>query len=360
MSRVQILSGAAILAVMAAQAIAQLPAGNITCTTCHTAQARSQPETSMARAIQRPEADPLFEKHPKLTFKLGKYSYAIERRGAEVSYSVSDGRDTISLPLHYAFGVGSQTFVLERDGRLYESFVSYYPAIDGLDITMGDQHLDPKTLLEAMGRDVTESEATSCFGCHSTGSVVNKQLDLNSMVPGVKCEHCHVGAMQHLEAISHGKLDAVPPKLKKLSPEDLSNFCGQCHRTWETVVRNKWQGEMDVRFQPYRLANSKCFDGVDQRISCLSCHDPHQEIVRVDKTYDAKCLACHTAEAKPSVGMLAAHTSQPPSQVKMPTCPVSKSDCVSCHMPRVQLPGGHMIFADHEIRVVHPGEAYPN
>lgn len=314
----------------------------------------------MARAIQRPEADPLFEKHPKLTFQLRAYSYVIERRGSEVVYSVTDGRESISLPLHYAFGVGSQTFVLERDGRLYESFVSYYPAIDGLDVTMGDQNLEPKTLMEALGRDVTDRDATSCFGCHSTGSVVNKQLNLASMIPGVTCEHCHVGAVDHLQAISHGKLDALPPKLKRLSPEDLSNFCGQCHRTWETVIRNKWKGEMNVRFQPYRLANSKCFDGVDQRINCVACHDPHQEIVREDKSYDAKCLACHSAGVKPSVGMLAAHAAEPASQVKMKMCPVGQNNCVSCHMPKVELPGGHMIFADHEIRVVRPGEPYPN
>lgn len=318
----------------------------------------------MARAIQAPDADPLFERHPKLTWKMAGYSYTIERRGNEVTYSVTDGRDTISLPLHYAFGVGSQTFVLEREGRLYESLVSFYPAIDGLDLTMGDEKLQPKTVLEALGRDVTGTESTACFGCHSTGAVTNKHLNLTAMVPGVKCEHCHVGAMDHLAAISHGKLDSAPPKLKRLSPEDLSNFCGQCHRTWETVVRNKWQGEVDVRFQPYRLANSKCFDGVDQRISCVACHDPHREIVRDDKTYDAKCLACHSAGAQPSAGMLAAHAAEhpgePASEVAMKTCPVSKSGCVSCHMPKVQLPGGHMIFKDHQIRVVRAGEPYPN
>ncbi|MBV9759891.1 MAG: hypothetical protein JO340_04960 [Acidobacteriaceae bacterium] len=338
----------------------QAPAAPLTCATCHPAQAGPQPETSMARAIQLPAVDPLFRSHPRLDLKIGAYSYVIERRANEVTYSVTDGRDTLILPVHYAFGVGSQTFVLEREGRLYESFVSFYPAIDGLDRTMGDQQLQPKTLLEALGRDVTETESAACFGCHSTGAVAGKRLNLSAMIPGVRCQHCHVGALDHLAAISRGKLESVPPKLKQLSPEDLSNFCGQCHRTWETVVRNKWQGEVDVRFQPYRLANSRCFDGVDQRISCIACHDPHREIVREDKTYDAKCLACHSAGAPPSAGMLAAHAGDPPSAVVMKTCPVSTSDCVTCHMPKVQLPGGHMFFKDHEIRVVRSGDPYPN
>ncbi len=339
---------------------AKTSTGNLTCATCHPAQAISQPRTSMAHALQLPASDPLFASHPKLTFRKRGYSYLIERRAGEVSYSVSDGKDTLSLPIRYVFGVGSQTFVLERDGHLYESYVSYYPAIDALDITIGDQQIEPKTLLEAMGRDLPEDQSTACFECHSTRAVARRQLKLDTMIPGVQCEHCHTGASGHSQAISHGKLDSVPPKLKNLSPEDLSNFCGQCHRTWETVIRNRWQGEMNVRFQPYRLANSRCFDGSDQRMSCLACHDPHQEIVRDEKSYDGKCLACHSAGAKPSAGATAADAGQRPNETAMKTCPVSKSDCVSCHMPKVELPGGHMIFADHEIRVVRANQPYPN
>jgi Zn finger protein HypA/HybF involved in hydrogenase expression len=317
----------------------------------------------MARALQVPMEDSLFKKHPKLAVRLGGYSYAVERQSGSVMYSVSDGTNTMSAPIRWAFGVGSQTFVVERDGKLYESLVSYYPVIDGLDTTMGDDRVRPASLLQAMGREVSSQEAQGCFECHSTGAVSNHQLQLETMKPGVRCEHCHVGASQHLEAISHNKLDSVPPKLQRLSPEDLSNFCGQCHRSWETVVKGHLFGPVNVRFQPYRLATSKCFDGVDGRMSCVACHNPHEEIVRDEKSYDPKCLACHSAAAKLSVGMLAAYTaghSGGTGEVKMKTCPVSKSDCVSCHMPKMKLPGGHMIFADHDIRVVHAGEPYPN
>lgn len=339
---------------------AQVSSRNFSCGTCHTAQAATQPDTSMARALQLPSADPLFKTHPKLTLQQAGYSYTIERRGEDVTYSVTDGKETVSLPIKWAFGVGSQTFVLERDGHLYESFVSYYPVIDGLDTTMGDQRVHPETVLQAMGRELSMGEAQGCFGCHTTGAVSGHELHLDALQPGVRCEHCHIGAGDHLQAISQGKLDSVPPKLKQLSPEDLSNFCGQCHRSWETVVKGHLFGKVDVRFQPYRLANSKCFDGVDQRISCVACHDPHQEIVRNEKAYDVKCLACHSTGAKPSAGMLAISAAQPANRVEMKTCPVAKSDCVSCHMPKTQLPGGHMIFADHDIRIVRPGDPYPN
>jgi hypothetical protein len=64
--------------------------------------------------------------------------------------------------------------------------------------------------------------------------------------------------------------------------------------------------------------------------------------------YDSKCLACHGA----------AHTTATATPAKV--CPVAKADCASCHMPKVDLPGAHARFTDHMIRVVHPGDPYPN
>lgn len=314
----------------------------------------------MARALQLALDDPLFQKHPKLTVQKGPFFSTLERKGDGITYSVSDGKETVSMPVRWVFGVGSQTFMLEHDQRFYESLMSYYPVIDDLDTTMGDQRVHPETLAGALGRELSAGEVEGCLACHTTGAVSRHELHLESMRPGVTCEHCHSGANDHLQAISHGKLDPLPRKLKSLSPEDLSNFCGECHRSWETVVKGHLFGQVDVRFQPYRLANSKCFDGVDQRMSCVACHDPHREIVRDDATYDVKCLACHSTGAKPSAGLLAAHASKPASEVKVRTCPVAKNGCVNCHMPKIQLPGSHMIFADHDIRVVRPGEPYPN
>lgn len=310
----------------------------------------------MGRALIPVTDNPLFKTHPTITAQKGSYSYSIETRNGKTTYSVSDGKNTIAVPIHWVFGAGSQTYVLERNGVFYESLLSYYVAIDGLDTTMGDQSIQPKTVLEAFGCPLATSEVTLCFGCHSTGSVVDHRLHFESLKPGIACEHCHTGAELHLQDISHGKLESAPPRLKQLSSEEISSFCGQCHRTWETVVRNHWMGPINVRFQPYRLANSKCFDGSDRRLSCIACHDPHREVLRDSKTYDKNCLACHARGAKLSLGMTSAH----PGATTMPVCPVSQTNCVRCHMPKVQLPGGHQIFTDHDIRIARAGEPYPN
>lgn len=332
---------------MAEMSAAQLqPLGTASaCAGCHRAQTLSQPQTPMGRAMMFPAANPTLRAHPKMTIRRGVYTYSVETQGDKSTYSVTDGTRTISLPIHWNFGAGVQAWIFEREGRFYESLVSYYPATGGLDLTIGDEHLRPQTLEEAVGRELKENDLEECLGCHATNAVGKGKLNLDSFQPGVTCEHCHAGSSVHLLDAINGEFGSAPPRLSRFSAEDVSNFCGQCHRTWETVVRNHWRGEANVRFAPYRLANSKCFNGADSRISCLACHDPHQDLVRQASSYDSKCLACHGA-VRASAGTKA--------------CPVAKSECTNCHMPKVKLPDEDVTFTDHQIRIVKAGEGYPN
>ena len=337
-----------------------------TCASCHQAQAFAQPESQMGRALQTPGANPVLDGHPKLAFQTGPYRYAVETHNGKSQYSISDGTQTITVPILWAMGANAQTWVLERDGQLYESRVSYYPLINGLGITTGDEKLDPKSLAEAIGRPMSNEEAKTCFNCHATDAVVDHKLNLASLKPGLTCEHCHADASAHLAAIlADAEHVPIPKKLGQMSAEDTSNFCGQCHRTWETVVRSHWRGQADVRFQPYRLANSKCFNGTDPRIGCVACHNPHQKIVREASYYDAKCLACHATSAvaaNPLPKMIAASMTTPSATnaTHAKACPVANAKCTTCHMPKIPLPNKLMELTDHQIRIVKAGEPYPN
>lgn len=309
----------------------------------------------MARALEKPPNLAVLARHPRLELSANGYKYLIEYKDGAAAYTVSDGHDSRTWPIHYAFGMNSQTFVLENDGHFNESLVSYYPTVGGLAITMGSEGVQPHTIVEAMGRVLGDADARGCFGCHTSGSESGGQLHAATARPGLDCEHCHTGAGVHLEAMRNGKPGPVPQKLGELGAEDMSNFCGQCHRSWETVLRNRWFGAINVRFQPYRLANSRCFIGNDRRIRCTACHNPHQDLVRDDGSYDRACLACHAAVSTPHLEKVSTAGGAPAPK----TCPVAQNKCVSCHMPKVELPGSHVLFTDHFIRVVRKGETYP-
>ena len=339
-----------LLLLIAIPAFAQQKVDNGACLKCHAKQAFWQPATLMGKAMQVHGKNATLQAHPKLTFSSGRYTYTVQTQGGVSQYTVTDGTESLTLPISWSMGAEAQTWILQKDGVLYESLVSYYPVLQGLDITTGDERIHPASLLEALGRPLTDQDARTCFTCHATNAVVNHKLNLDSLQPGLTCEHCHTDAAAHLTRISHGDDSVLPKDLSSLSTEAMSNFCGQCHRTWDTVVRSHWQGVANVRFQPYRLANSRCYDGTDPRIGCTACHNPHEDVKRDAAFYDAKCLACHG----PTVTAAATNT------IHAKTCPVAKNNCTSCHMPKVPLPNGHLAFTDHDIRIVKPGAAYPN
>jgi hypothetical protein len=299
----------------------------------------------MGHAMEAVSDCAILKNNALLTFRVAKYSYRIERRDNQSIYSVTDGAQTITVPIGWAFGLGQagQTYVFEKDGRFYESRVSFYKEINGLDLTMGAINEAPLDLLQAAGREMGKPDGARCFHCHASNAGEGLNLNVSSLVPGVQCERCHGPAGEHVAGFQTGKVVAMK-KLTDGSAEQMNIFCGGCHRTWDEVATGPKLGVASVRFQPYRITNSKCYDSADARISCVACHDPHQPLNVDFASYDTKCLACHSAGAN----------------VAAKLCKVSKSNCASCHMPRIDMPGSHHKFTDHQIRIVRPNEIFPD
>ena len=333
---------------------------------CHAQKGGMQSGTAMGHALSIAADSVVLRNHPRMTFRVGAYSYEIVTDGQQDSYRVTDGKETISEPILYAFGNAhvAQTYVYRRNRKLYEGRMSYYTAIDGLDWTIGDVLEAPPSLEEAAGRDIDSDEARNCFSCHGTAAVVNTKLQLDRLIPGVTCEACHGPGGRHATAMLLDPGESMYIfNPKALDAESLSQeFCGACHRGVDTVAMMPDLGGINnVRFQPYRLFNSRGHDPKDARLACTACHDPHVDLKRGDATYDAKCTTCHalrgteqsTRQNKISAGQLPVH----PSTGK--SCPVASERCVGCHMPKVELPGAHFKFTDHRIRIVRQGEPYP-
>ncbi len=343
--------------------------GGESCAECHASQAASYHKSAMSRALELVADSQILKSHRRLTFQSGPYTYRVVRQGSNSIYSVSDGTNTISEPILYAFGQGQagQTYVFRHKGVLYESRVSFYKEIRNLDWTIGHPRSVPQSLGDAIGHSMDSTEARNCFGCHATAAVDGSKLQLDQLMPGVGCEACHGPAEKHVSAMKSGDFaETYIFNPWNMSPDELSQeFCGSCHRSVEDVMLlpQRGAGINNVRFQPYRISTSRGHDPNNSRLSCIACHDPHEPLQRKAAFYDAKCTVCHLLRVdKRAIKTAAAgiqvadtedeHTAQP--------CPVSVKLCVTCHMPKVELPGAHFSFTDHRIRITKPNDPYPN
>jgi hypothetical protein len=333
------------LAVPFLWAFPAIAADDEACTGCHREIAARFRKTPMAQALAPAASCEILKRNPDLVFRESGYESRIKREGDRSILTVTGAGETLRVPLLWAFGRGQagQTYVFERNGSYFESRISFYNALGGLDLTMGAQPGKPKSIEDAAGHRMGARDAIDCFGCHSSGAVSKGALHLEAMAPGVGCMSCHTAGAKHAAAIRAG--DAAGAKLTKLSnstAEEMSELCGRCHRTWSQIAAGGPRGVLNVRFQPYRLTNSPCYDVTDSRIRCSACHDPHGPLETSSGAYDARCGACHAPSAK------------------LKTCSVGKQDCSGCHMPKVELPGAHARFTDHQIRIVRAGDPYPN
>lgn len=322
--------------------------GSKQCAVCHPAQASTYRASSMSRALENIESCEILKRNPRLSWSAGGYRYLIEKTGAGYRYTVTDGKERAEAMLRYAFGQGKagQTYVYEKDGRYYESRVSYYQELQGLDVTIGAQDMPPVNVDQALGRPMGAGDVRECFGCHTTAARRGNELQLEKFEDGVQCEACHGPGAEHVAGISEGKPRPVAMRsLKGLTAEETNELCGSCHRTWEAVTLLKIHGTSNVRFQPYRLTNSQCFLSGDRRIACTACHDPHAAPSTDPKAYDAKCTACHNASG---------------AAIAKKTCRTASEKCVTCHMPRFEVSGSHHAFFDHWIRIARAGDPYPN
>ena len=328
--------------------------GDASCAKCHSSITSSQSATSMAKAAFNPKENASGVDYSKMIYREDGYATTVVSQKDGLLMSVSRGPDTLSAPIRWIFGRGvtGQTFVLQYEGKYYEGRASYYSTLGNLDLTIGHSKSAPSSLLAAMGRPLGQAEVDKCFSCHTSQDIFDGKLNLDQVHPGVTCENCHGAGGLHVATMEASNGQPVKDvrlfNPGTLSGADMNDFCGSCHRTSKDVLDTRIRDIRNIRFQPYRLENSRCYDPSDARITCVACHNPHRELETDSASYDSKCLACHAGAVEKVVSATA------------PACPKATTHCVSCHMPKLDLPGAHYAFTDHYIRVNHPGEPYPD
>lgn len=343
--------------------------GSAACARCHADFAATQGTSQMAHTLMPAARAEALQKHLSSEYHAGPYTYSLRGSGsgvdARIDMRVGDGKQARSAGLQWAFGSGEvgQSYLWQKDGGYRETRFNYFETLDGFDGTPGRMRGAPLSIDMAVGRTVEPFEAKTCFACHTT----NMSADMKTIVPGVGCEACHgpgadhVAAMEARRAAGGGVREAglagtTLRETKILSPHDLSpahqvDLCGSCHSTpWDVRVMGA-AGSQTVRFPAYRLEKSKCWGRAgDDRITCTACHDPHAPLERNAAAYDEPCLACHVSKLHPVKD----------EQHMAAACPVAATKCVSCHMPKVNVPEMHYKFTDHNIRIARADAPFPD
>ena len=335
--------------------------GTDACASCHKQIVNRQLQTPMAHAAWRASEAEVLRSKPLISYSAPPFQSVIAQDRQQSNYTVTRGGEAKSGQIAWTMGDGAmgQTFMLRSGGSLFESQLSYFPAINGLDLTPGHVKGSPQDLEAAFGLRQSPETAQKCFSCHTTASSSRGQLDVHQATPGVTCEACHGPGALHVKAMRADQLESGLDLIldpRSFGPVELVDFCGACHRAPLDVAAAKDFVPINIRFQPYRLSKSRCWSQPDRRISCVGCHDPHDQLVKDPSFYDGKCLACHASGRS---GEMPDTQSTMAKSDKLPGCRVSASRCTSCHMPKYKVPQMHGTFTDHDIRIVRRGDPFP-
>jgi Tetratricopeptide repeat/Cytochrome c554 and c-prime len=328
---------------------------DVACAQCHAKIYQSYLATPMANAsgLVRGNLRPgKFVHSPSAT----EYTIAALGDRGELTYrSLKTPEDGGRVHLDYFLGSGhlGTTYLYKRGDFVFESPVAWYAASGSYDMKPGLSELDQMPPPLPM--------QSSCLRCHmsavqaSDPGTINRYSSLPFLHGGITCEACHGETNRHVAA--NGKGAIVNPA--KLNADLRDSICISCHLEGDVSVGRTGRSPLNYRpgesistylafyvrsgakltdravSEVEQLSQSACKRASGDRMSCMSCHDPHYGPDKSNRVafFRGRCLACHS---QPEF----ANTHYPGNQ-----------DCTSCHMPRTGAQNVlHVAWTDHRIR----------
>ncbi len=313
--------------------------GNDACQPCHEAEFKSHEKTRHRHTLLAATKAVLGSLAPppgKLPIT-GNALY--EQDQLVIEMPQKDTGEPVPVPIDLALGSGKtgMTYLAVHDQGSVEIRQSYFPDLKAWKFTPGMEKYDEKVV----GVSLDVPATIKCIACHAV-SVPNGPLLPDRKFLGVGCESCHGPGVAHVDSMNKGETTpgAKIEGLVGASGEVLNNRCGTCHQTAESIEKDNLSKASTNRFQPFGLAQSECFKKSQGKLTCVTCHNPHEDASTDVKGYEKVCLSCHTT----------------PKTV----CKVNpKEKCISCHMPsRLTFPNAPLKvkMAEHFIKVFTPKE----
>ncbi len=348
--------------------------GSPDCEKCHDANKKSYRLTSHCRAFMEvtPDKEPVDG-----TFHHGASgrTYRVYRKDGQLHHEeiarTAEGKEIThqDFPVRYLIGSGhfSRTYLVEIDGFLHESPITWYTSKQKWDLSPGydaRQHWGFERAAEIR-----------CLACH-TGRVEEAgavhRVKFHEMAIG--CENCHGPGSMHVDFRTRkepltGKDDLTIVHPGKANRSIEESICAACHESGVATIdlRGRRSGEfrpgrpisdfrvhyrfagdnqqMNVVGHFEQLRQSACYQK-SERLTCVSCHDPHRAEEVRDKPafYREKCLSCHAKQ---------------PCKLDVAERLKKESDnCLACHMPRGDTDIPHIAFTHHRIGL-HGGKPPP-
>jgi predicted CXXCH cytochrome family protein len=228
---------------------------------------------------------------------------------------------------------------------------------------------------------------TLCDGCHS----VNYNIQTKTVTEwNVGCEKCHGPGSDHVRRPSRSNI--VNPA--RLDSVQANNVCVQCHSQGQPLtspidgkyydwpvgfhvgldLKNYWKledhklGETTFTHFPDGTGHKNRMQGNDfvmsamytHGVTCFSCHDVHGTENNADllKPASVMCLQCHGPNSSngPRTASIEQHTHHAAGS--------AGSECVGCHMPRIEQTIADINVRSHTFKFIPPAvtetEKIPN
>jgi predicted CXXCH cytochrome family protein len=221
--------------------------------------------------------------------------------------------------------------------------------------------------------------APLCDGCHS----VNFDIATKTMTEwNVGCERCHGPGAAHVGRPARDNI-LNPARFDYVHANDT---CIQCHSQGQPLsnpIQGKYYdwpvgfevglnladfwnleehklGETTFTHFPDGTGHKNRMQGNDfvrslmyaRGVTCFSCHDPHggENVAMVRKTGNALCLDCHgpNAQAGPHAATIEQHTHHRAGS--------AGSECIACHMPKIEQTIADQNVRSHTFHFVTPGD----